>query len=146
MPRIVSGDDLDQMARGFERDAADIQGVRDDLRHETDKLVWEGGARRTYGHKLGQQLSDIVHAADRLQDAAKQLHRLADDCRTERARLNRLQQEVFEAVGRSREPSTFLIRKGVTGPLPDRWDPAWVGIHRLVCGHVTPVAVPAPTR
>ena len=145
MPRIVSGDDLDQMARGFERDAADIQAVRDDLRHETDKLVWEGGARRTYGHKLGNQLGDIVHAADQLQDAAKRLHRLADDCRTERARLNRLQQEVFEAVGRSREPSTYLARKGVTGPLPDRWDPAWVRIHQLVFGHVTAVAVPSPS-
>jgi uncharacterized protein YukE len=131
MARIVSGEDLDDTARHLEYEARVLHDAHDSLRRQTDALRWEGNARRTYGHRLGAQLGNLTDTAALLTEASSRLRAVAAQAREERARLDRLEREVFDQMRLAPDPASFLARHGVAA-LPPRWDTAWTEVHRQV--------------
>ena len=131
MPRIVSGEDLDETAGHLDYEAGILHDAHDELRKQTDRLRWQGNARETYGHRLGAVLSNLLDTAGQLREASSRLRAVAADARAERARLDRLEREVFDKMRRASDPNTFLARHGVTA-LPPRWDTDWTDVHHRV--------------
>lgn len=131
MPQIVSGDDLDEIARHVEFEVRTLHHAHDVLRRQADGLKWQGKARHTYGERLGEQLHNLLSAADQLTQVGSRLRTSANDAHDERRRLDRLQNEVLDRLRHSSEPVSFLAKRGMT-ELPPRWDTNWTDVHRRV--------------
>lgn len=133
MPQIVSGDDIDEVARHIEFEVRTLQHAHDVLRRQTDDLKWQGKARHNYGQRLGEQLHNLLSAADQLTHVAHRLRTSAQEAHDERRRLDRLEHEVMDKLRHSSDPVSFLAQRGLT-ELPPRWDTAWADVHRRVLG------------
>ncbi len=131
MPQVVSGDDVDEIARHVEFEVRTLHHAHDVLRRQADGLQWSGHARHTYGQRLGAQLHNLLTAADQLSDVATRLRTTASEARDERRRLDRLEQDVMDKLRASHDPVGFLAKRGLT-ELPPRWDTAWTDVHHRV--------------
>lgn len=131
MPQIVSGDDIDEIARHVEFEVRSLQHAHDVLRRQADSVQWSGHARHKYGQRLGEQLHNLITAADQLTDVGHRLRTSATEARDERRRLDRLENDVMDKLRQSHDPVSFLAKRGLTA-LPPRWDTTWTDVHRRV--------------
>lgn len=83
-------EDLEASARLLDRDADEMRRRRRDVERTAHGLGWKGSAAQAFSGTLGEDLSALLGAASRLEDAATALRRQAEEVREREHRLREL--------------------------------------------------------
>ena len=113
-------DALDGLARRLERDASAVRAQARALVVAAEATAWEGAAAQAFRRSVDGDAARVARAADRLDEAASELRRHADEVRAQLARLRALEQAVtgwFDDQASRLEQAARAVVDAVTDPL-----------------------------